>query len=297
MASAINKIHGVLQEALLKPFDNSTVGQAAVGPATYLWRARILANRLTSLKAQRIVLPTEIDPAKKNINTGVSALQATKRRALLKVPKPKLKATPTVNTVKNQIIIINPNTNADGNGTYESIVIQGKPSEVNIESENHWVAVRTNGRNNPFYMYTGSEDTISFDISWYSTQPDRKDVIKKCRLLESWSKADAYAASPPELWISWGSAELFKDYSFILVSAPYVLSNFQNACRANRTSPITDLGLLPNAATQKLTFKRVTKHNLTTADIQRVHGNVPQPMPEEPIATQSKPKYPDKVEV
>ena len=55
--------------------------------------------------------------------------------------------------------------------------------------------------------------------------------------------------------------------------------------------------LLPNAATQKLTFKRVTKHNLTTADIQRVHGNVPQPMPEEPIATQSKPKYPDKVEV
>lgn len=27
-------------------------------------------------------------------------------------------------------------------------------------------------------MYTGSEDTISFDISWYSTQSDRKDVIK-----------------------------------------------------------------------------------------------------------------------
>ena len=27
------------------------------------------------------------------------------------------------------------------------------------------------------------------------------------------------------------------------------------------------------------------------------YGNVPQPMPEEPIATQSKPKYPDKVEV
>ena len=60
MASAINKIHGVLQEALLKPFDNSTVGQAAVGPATYIWRARIIPNRFTSLKAQIIVLPTEI---------------------------------------------------------------------------------------------------------------------------------------------------------------------------------------------------------------------------------------------
>lgn len=296
MASVINKIHGKLQEAILKPFDNTTIGQTAVGPATYLWRARILINRATSLKAHHIVSPLEVDPASKNINTGVSALKTAKRRALMKVSRIIVHETPTVRSIKNQIVIINPNAKTgENNNSYESIVIQGMPSEVNYEMDNTWVTVKTNGRNNPFYFYTGSEDTISFDISWYSNQPDRKDVIKKCRLLESWSKANAYEAAPPELWISWGSSELFKDYSFVLISAPYVLSNFQNAYRLNRKSAPIDLGLLPNAATQKLTFKRVTKTNLTLEDIQRVNNNVPEPLTPETVAI-NKPNYPDRVE-
>lgn len=296
MASVINKLHGKMQQALLKPFDNSAIGQASVGPATYVWRAKILINRATSLKAHHIISPLEVDPASKNINTGVSALKTAKRRALMKVPKIIIHETPTIRTIKNQIVIINPNAKTGtNNNSYESVVIQGMPSEVNYEMDNTWVTVKTNGRNNPFYFYTGSEDTISFDISWYSKQADRKDVIKQCRLLESWSKANAYEAAPPELWISWGSAEMFKDYTFVLVSAPYVLSNFQNACRLTRKSTPIDLGLLPNAATQKLTFKRVTSENLTLEDIQRVNNNVPEPITVETPSI-NKPNYPTQVE-
>lgn len=294
MASVINKIHG----ALMKPFTSisTDLGPALTGPVTYLWRAKILANRITSLKAQHIGLPTEVDPATKTPNTAISTITAQKRRAVMSVPKKFTLETPTTSTVKNQIVIVNPTAKTGENNTsYESIVIQGMPSEVSCESDNQWVVVRSMGRNNPFYMYTGSEDTISFDVSWYSIQEDRSDVIKKCRLLESWSKADGYKASPPELWISWGSAELFKDSTFILISAPYVLSNFQNAYRKSRKSEIIDLGLLPNVATQKLTFKRVTKENLSRATIQRVYNAVPETLPEPSVSKISKPNIPETI--
>lgn len=272
MASVINEIHGAIMKPFIKATSNTTVSQITVGPATYAWRARILLNRLTSLKEQAgpiVDLGIRKGSDGTNLNTTVSKAKAKVRAAQIKVPKPFVLDKPTVSTIKNQIVIINPNVKVGNNG-YQSLVIQGMPTEVNCEFENSWVAVRNTARNNPFYIYTGSEDTISFDISWYSIQPDRKDVIKKCRLLESWSKSNGYNSAPPELWLSWGSAELFKDFTFILVSAPYILGNFQNAYRLNRKSNIVDLGLLPNAATQKLTFKRVTKENLTHEEIQKI---------------------------
>lgn len=290
MASVINKIHG----AIMKPITSvsEAISPVAVGPATYLWRAKILLNRVSSLKSQRIVTPLEVDPAKLNINTRVSELKQKERQIRIKLPKPIKLNNPTVSTIHNTITIINPNAKASGT-SYESVVIQGMPKEINMSSENTWVAIKSPGRNNAMYAYMGSEDTLDFEISWYAIEANRQDVIKRCRLLESWSKADGYNASPPELWISWGNAELFKDETFILVSAPYILSNFQNSCRKSRTSPIVDLGLLPNAATQKLTFKRVTKDNLTHLDIQRVKGDVPTELP----ATSVEPnKKPDKFE-
>ena len=67
---------------------------------------------------------------------------------------------------KNNIIIINDNVSPP-----ISIVIQNRPNEVNINPQTNWVSIMSMGRNNPFMMYTGGEDTISFDISWYSNDP------------------------------------------------------------------------------------------------------------------------------
>ena len=164
-----------------------------------------------------------------------------------------------------------------------SLVIQNRPDRLRVEPAATWAAVKSMGRNNPFYFYTGGEDTITFDISWYSVDADhRDDVVNKCRLLESWARADGYSASPPTLRIQWGNSGLFEDDLFILAAAPYELTHFQNASRmmrrydndpdtgqriTNTVSQPYNLKLLPNCATQTLTFKRVTKNNRTWEEI------------------------------
>ena len=164
---------------------------------------------------------------------------------------------------KNEIIIFNLHTSP-----YSSLVIQNRPTEVQVNPTSSWVAVRSMGRNNPFYMYTGGEDTLSFEISWYVNDPSHiEEVVAKCRILESWSKADAYNQAPPTLKISWGNSNLFGNYDWILESCPYRLTNFQNASRGHisriNSADIIDKQLYPACAIQTLTFKKVTFDNST----------------------------------
>lgn len=168
----------------------------------------------------------------------------------------------------NQIIIINTNTSP-----VTSIILQNRPTTIQVNNMSYWVSVKSMGRNNPFMMYTGGEDAIQLEISWFVNDPDnRNEVLTKCRLLESWSKADGYSASPPTLKISWGNANIFENDLFILESAPYQLSNFQSYTRSydlkwGWLEKYTDIGLAPQCATQTLVFKRVTPNNRTHLDI------------------------------
>ena len=171
----------------------------------------------------------------------------------------------------NQIIIINTNTSP-----VTSIILQNRPPTIQVNNQSYWVSVKSMGRNNPFMMYTGGEDSIQLEVSWFVTnEHNRKEVLTKCRLLESWSRADGYAASPPTLKISWGSANIFENDQFILESASYQLSNFQSYSREysvkrgadNISKRTLDIGLAPQCATQTLIFKRVTNFNRTHLDI------------------------------
>lgn len=269
MAQFINRVHGglmrpihVIQENL--PFDGT-------GYANKLWRMKILYNRSTSPREQRVVTSSEVDPAKTQINTKVSSENLERQRAYVQRPKNLALSgyEQTISPLNNQIIVINPEPSNSEEG-FQQVIIQGMPKEINVSPDTTWATIKTVGRNNPFYHYTGAEDTITLDISWYSTEPNRRDVIRKCRIFESWSKANAYQSAPPELWLSWGSSNLFQNYSFILFHAPYSLTNFASGYRRSREkdAEIIDLGLIPTAATQKLVFKRVTVDNLTTRQIQ-----------------------------
>lgn len=243
--------------------------EVLTGPLNKLWRAKILINRSTSTMPQNKGDTTPIVPVNPHLNRR---LQQAKREGDLTNEKLRHISEDTPlnvlqsKTINNQIIIINPNTSP-----YTKIIIQGMPSELDVTPDSNWATVKSAGRNNPFMIYTGGEDTLSFEISWFSIQEDRKDVINKCRLLESWTRADGYNSSPPILWISWGSANIFKDCAFVLISASYTLSNFQNSylkelSRKSKGNPI-DLGLLPNCAVQKLIFKKVTSNNTTHEEI------------------------------
>ena len=168
---------------------------------------------------------------------------------------------------QNDIIIFNLSVSP-----YQSITLQNRPDELRVDPKSAWATVASMGRNNPFYLYTGGEDTISFDISWFVSDPTRRDeVVAKCRLLESWTKADGYNPAPPILLIKWGGSGIFNNDNFILESAPYTLTHFQDRAMSKADEyykgQIQDLKLYPNCAKQTLTFKKVTSSNITHAQI------------------------------
>lgn len=152
--------------------------------------------------------------------------------------------------ISKGIYIINLNTN-------ERQPIMMVPKEIRFEPESQFKVIASMGRNNPFYHYTGAEDTIEFDISWYATEEDRGDVMRACRTLEAWSKSDGDDSGPPDIQISWG--DLFRGITWKMVSAPYVPSLFDRPHQ-----------MMPTLATQHLVFKKITEGNLTHEQIRGV---------------------------
>lgn len=295
MASLIGKPVGKVAQEITE----LEQGRIFQSPLNKIWRALILTNRATSSmsRAESNKLGKAYDSQNAHVAREDSySLAQTQNEWYQNIiaakiiginPDKVIKARSvdytiankfTSELIKNDIVIANLNVSPA-----ISLVIQNRPDRLRVEPAATWAAVKSMGRNNPFYFYTGGEDTITFDISWYSVDADhRDDVVNKCRLLESWTRADGYSASPPTLRIQWGNSGLFEDDLFILAAAPYELTHFQNASRmmrrydndpdtgqriTNTVSQPYNLKLLPNCATQTLTFKRVTKNNRTWEEI------------------------------
>lgn len=140
--------------------------------------------------------------------------------------------------------------------TMEILRFQTIPPELSVEMDSGFSEVKTSGRNNPIYHYTGSSNQIKLTLSWYSNYHNRQDVIRKCKWLEALTKADGYVSKPHEIRLIWG--ELFKQSKFIVTSAPYKLGLF-----------IRNQGMLPSHATQEITLNRITTTNLSYSDIQK----------------------------
>ena len=153
----------------------------------------------------------------------------------------------------------------------EGETLQNRPLSFDFRGETTWATIKSMGRNTPMYHYTGSEDIVQFNVSWYCDDPDNPaEVLTKCRLLESWSKSNAYQAAPPILQIQWGNSDTFEGHYYILTSATYSLSNFRNASRQRMRGSVDireDLNLYPATATQELIFKRVSSYSLSYEDI------------------------------
>lgn len=150
------------------------------------------------------------------------------------------------------------------------VMLQNRPVEVKVDPKTSWNSVQAPGRNHPIFIYTGCDDIITIDISWYADNKENPfDIVNKCRMLESWSKANGYISSPPILGINWGSEssenQLFSDYQFILESAGYTLANFRDKYRDD--GQIKDGKLLPMVITQTLVFHRISQENLTSEEI------------------------------
>lgn len=248
-------------------------GIEAISPITTsyvnkLWRGAILLHRATHLPHAKI---SKIDPAKGN-NTLIKENERNTNEEKSNNKVITFSTEPYDNLVKeknssNQIILYNLTSKP-----YEYIVIQNRPNRLEFKGETSWATIKSMGRNTPMYHFTGAEDVIQFNISWFCNDPDHLDeVVNKCRFLEAWTKANGYQASPPVIQIQWGKSDIFKDHYYILTSATYTLENFNDFIRINgnkrKDLKAADGQLLPSTATQELIFKRVSATNLSWNDI------------------------------
>lgn len=264
MANIISEQLGKVNKELLNlTQDGSSV---MTSPVNKLWRAAILLHRATHLPHAK---KSKVDPAKGHNTTVNEKLRQSKEEAQ-KSKVITFSTEPYDNLVKekktgqgsNQIILYNLTSKP-----YEYIVIQNRPNRLEFKGETSWAAIKSMGRNTPMYHFTGAEDVIQFNISWFCDDPEHLDeVVNKCRFLEAWTKANGYQASPPVIQIQWGNSEIFKDQFYILTSATYTLENFNDFIRVGNRKG-ADGQLLPSTATQELIFKRVSATNLSWNDI------------------------------
>jgi len=146
------------------------------------------------------------------------------------------------------------------------------PREISYGSESTHAVIKPMGRNNPLYQYIGSEDRVEFEISWYKRDYDNDQVIRSCRQLEAFSKADGYG-NKKLVTLIWGDTNrLFGDHTFVVLEAPYILHRFSRAHinKTNQDGIYTDDELMPVRATQKIVLARVSTFNLKHEDIVRV---------------------------
>jgi hypothetical protein len=175
-----------------------------------------------------------------------------------------------VRTLEDYITIVDydyNNTRDRESRRYSSLTLPFIPKELNYDPQSKFVGIATMGRNNPYYHFTGSEDTLTFEIDWFSDTENRQDVITKCRWVEALTKANGYSDLPHRVKLVWGQDDkLFQDDIWIITSAPYVLSDMVKGFRREDKS-VNRLGLMPQQAMQTITLKRLTINNRTSAEI------------------------------
>jgi len=151
---------------------------------------------------------------------------------------------------------------------YEYIKLPFIPRELDYQPTSKFVGIATMGRNNPHYHFTGSEDSLTFEIDWFSAMDNRQDVIESCRWVEALSKADGYDDMPHRVKLQWGYMDLlFAGVVWVVTEASYKLTDFVKAYRDPDSGNIVKVGMMPQQAYQKVTLKRLTKDNLKSSEI------------------------------
>ena len=156
------------------------------------------------------------------------------------------------------------------NKGYEVIKLPFIPKELNYNPESSFVAIKPIGANNPRYQYTGAEDRLEFEIDWYAFDMDRRQVIENCRKIESLTKADAYKGNPHRVKLQWGTSNLlFDDHVFVVLSAPYRMTQF-NKGYIQSNGVVKSTQMLPIQAYQKITLGRISSNNMSKIEVEYV---------------------------
>ncbi len=179
----------------------------------------------------------------------------------------------------NIFIVDLDSTNESEDLELDRIQLQNIPRNIIVEPDANWVNISPIARNNPFYHYTGGEDTIKLTLDWYSDKKDggaldelRTEALRKAKWLEAKTRNDGLEKPPHRVKLLCGGesseqdpdkqlflAPMFNEATFIVHNAPYTMSGFHKA-----------QGLRPTQIIQELTLKRITEGNRTANDVLRL---------------------------
>lgn len=84
------------------------------------------------------------------------------------------------------------------------------------------------GRNNPFHHFTGGSTEYSFSLDLYADTEDLTDVMKRVKLIESWTYNEDFTNGVPSLKLIYGNLFANDDSTFVLSSFSYDLSHFDS---------------------------------------------------------------------
>lgn len=141
---------------------------------------------------------------------------------------------------------------------FDKIELPFMPTGMEFKPESNWVNISAFGRNSPPLQYLGGQDTLTFDIDWYSTKGDYSGIFALCKKVESYSKADGYKKQPPVINLL--GVVGIEDTDFVITSAPYSVKQF--------TGVANDSKVVPLHIIQTITLQKVSVYNPTWEDIQ-----------------------------
>ncbi len=108
--------------------------------------------------------------------------------------------------------------------TLERLEIQFVPDEIAVVRAPLIGGLQVIGKNTPNYQYVGGETILTLKLDFFAEQENRKDVINRCKWLESLQYNNGNQSSPSKVKLIFGG--LFKDDLWIVRAAGYKLSQF-----------------------------------------------------------------------
>lgn len=131
---------------------------------------------------------------------------------------------------------------------YDSMQIQFMPNTINYNRSNDLNPFQVVGRNNPFYNYTGGNDTLNFKLDLYASDEEFKTVIQKINWLKSISINKSSNKGFTPVTIIFG--DLFENDTWLLEGFNSQLTHLQ---------PVA--GFLPQRASVNCRFVLQNRYN------------------------------------
>lgn len=138
--------------------------------------------------------------------------------------------------------------------TGEKLGLMGIPKVLDYNPTIKHAVIAPFGKNNSNRHYTGGDDTLELELSWWAEENDRTDVISRCKWLEAMSKADGDFGRPHLTRLMWGT--MFAKSVWIITGAPYQMTDFN-----------AEYGMRPTHAIQRVSLARYNPKNSRTEQI------------------------------